>query len=419
MGKQALPEQLNICIIANKFPILGRAAEHGFLWPIARRMAALGHNIIVLASKSPQKKAEIVQDNVHIYYLGEGVGAQMDFQDAAKATFSKLHKANPFHLVHSIDSSGFKIARNKKEYGVAVAYDVEATQMHQIFSIMGMAQETLGSLISTSLAVAYKYLRTFYGRDRALLNTADGVFVTSPQQKVALERYYLYPEFKTYTVPFGIEIGDLSPREMSEELRKKYDIPLGTKIVATVTDMSEFGEVSNLLRAFQIVATKKPHSRLLIVGNGPLFKKIEYDMLTLALGNKVIFAGAVKNTEIPDYISLSDVYVNLSSRTTGFEPSILEAMAQEKVIIGSEVSPISGIVEDGFDGFLIRPADIQSLSTLLIEIFAGNLPASEIGQRARKKVIDLFDTEKLVKETIAAYYKILINTNRYKKPKTK
>ena len=32
--------------------------------------------------------------------------------------------------------------------------------------------------------------------------------------------------------------------------------------------------------------------------------------------------------QIPDYISLADVFVNLSSRTTGFEPSIIEAMAQ-------------------------------------------------------------------------------------------
>ncbi len=88
---------------------------------------------------------------------------------------------------------------------------------------------------------------------------------------------------------------------------------------------------------------------------------------------------------------------------------MIEAMAQKKVIIGSEVSPIANIVEDGLDGFLIRPADIFSLSHLLIELFSGMLPAQEIGQRARDRVINLFDTNKMVNAIEDAYRKILID----------
>src|SRR5690606_32443684 len=137
----------------------------------------------------------------------------------------QLHKTQAFHIVHSIDAGAFRIALNKKRYGVAVSYDVEATQMSQLFSIMGYSQETLGSLLSTGFAMTYKFLTTYLGRDRKILKTSDGVFVTSPQQKIALERYYLYPDRKTFVVPYGIEIGDLSPREKSEELRKKLGIP--------------------------------------------------------------------------------------------------------------------------------------------------------------------------------------------------
>jgi glycosyltransferase involved in cell wall biosynthesis len=293
---------------------------------------------------------------------------------------------------------------------------VAATRLAELFAIMGMAQETLGSLLSTGIAVGYRFLRSFYGRDRQLLKTADGVFVTSPRERLALERYYLYPDSRIHTVPYGIEIGDLAPREKSDELRRSIGIPETASVVVTITDMTEVGEVRNLLDAFEQVVIKKPNARLIVVGDGPKFKEIEYEMLLLALGSKVIFTRAVKESEIPDYIALADVFVNLSARTTGFEPSLLEAMAQKKVIIGSEGSSMGTIVEHSQDGFLIRPADVSELSNLLLDIFAGQIPVEMIGEQARQKVLSLFDPEKMVIETLTAYYAILKNTGIYKLP---
>jgi glycosyltransferase involved in cell wall biosynthesis len=416
MRRKTLPEHLNICIVSKKFPILGRAAEYGFLWPIARGLAQKGHQVTVLASESPQKKAEIVQDGVRALYLKEGLPQNefSNFSRLAKNYFVRLHRESPFHIVHSVDSSGYLIAKFKKEYGVAMAFDVQATQMSQLFAILGMAQETVGSILRTAIAVAYKFLRTYYGQDRKLLKFADGVFVTSPHQRTVLERYYLYPDARMYTVPYGIEIGDLSPKEKSQELREKLGLPENAKIAVSVSDMTEVGEMASLFQAFEKVAVKNTAARLLVIGNGPKRKEIEFEALDLALGNRVIFTGAVKNTELPDYIALADVYVNLSSRTTGFELSMLEAMAQKKVIIGSEVSPIASIVEDRIDGFLIRPADILALSALMNEIFSGQLPTQEIGNRARVKITDLFDTQKMVNQTLNSYFKILKSTGRYR-----
>jgi glycosyltransferase involved in cell wall biosynthesis len=48
---------------------------------------------------------------------------------------------------------------------------------------------------------------------------------------------------------------------------------------------------------------------------------------------------------------------------------MVEAMAQKKIIIGSEMSPTSDLIADGKDGFLIRPADSDYLSQLLLNIF--------------------------------------------------
>jgi glycosyltransferase involved in cell wall biosynthesis len=178
----------------------------------------------------------------------------------------------------------------------------------------------------------------------------------------------------------------------------------------TITDMMEPKEVINLLVAFERVAVKKPNSYMLLVGNGPSWKEIEFQMLSLALGSKVLMLGALKAEEVSDCISIADVFVNMSSRSTGFEPAMIEAMAQKKVIIGSEVSPISYVVEDGRDGFLLRPADTESLAHLLIEIFSGGMPTVDIGERASEKVRNLFDPRKMVRSIEEAYQKILLET---------
>lgn len=413
--KHTLPESLNICLVSNRFQILSRSTDAGFLWPIARGLAKQGHKVTVISTKSPIGKAEINRDGVRTFYLQESGSnfKNLKFEEAALQKFMELHKQEPFHVLHSLDNSGRRIARRKSEFKIAVAYDAEATQMSQLFSILGMSQETLGSLITTAIAVTYKFLTTFFGTDRKLLKSADGVFVNNPQQRIILERYYLYPDFHIYTVPYGMELGDLSPKEESYEYRKKWSLSSNAHVVVTISDMTEIRELQNLLRSFEKVAVKKPNAYLIIVGNGPYFKQVEFEMLNLALGNRVILPGALSSRDLIEFILMADVYVDMSSRSTGFEASLIEAMAQKKVIIGSEVSPIANVVEDGVDGFLLRPADIESLANLLIEIFSGTLPAEEIGDKARQKVIDLFDTQKMIRSVLDAYRKILLNTGMY------
>lgn len=402
-------DTLSICFVARRFPILGRSTDQGFLWPIARGLAKKGHKVTVLSTKSSSGKTELLRDGVQVYYVLENLppSSSRRFDKMALEKLTSLLKTEKFDLVHCMDRSGLEISKRKKQLNVAVAYDVEATQMAQIFSLLGMVQENVRSWILTMISVLYKFATTYIGGDRELLKTADGVFVTNPNQRIFLERYYLFPDYHTYSVPYGIELGTMAPREQAQDLRTKYNLPENAHLVLTLTDMSEAKEVEVLLQAFERVAVKKPNAYMAIIGHGPGWKEIEFTMLSLALGRRVIMAGIQSEEEISDWLSLAEVYVNLSSRTTGFEPTIIEAMAQKKVVIGSEVSPIAHVIEEGQDGFLIRPADHEALAQLLIEIFSGSLPIQDIGHRAHEKITNLFDMTKMVQSIEEAYRKIL------------
>jgi hypothetical protein len=184
-------------------------------------------------------------------------------------------------------------------------------------------------------------------------------------------------------------------------------------VVVTVSDMSEVGEMRNLLYAFEQVAIRKPNARLIVIGDGPRFKQIEHLTLQLALGSKVIFAGDLEARDVVRCIQRADVFVNLSARTSGFEPSLLEAMARRKLVIGSEVSSISAMIEHGIEGFLVRPADILEITDLMLAVFEERVDTQGVGEAARSKVSSLFDPEKMVADTLRAYIAVLQATGRY------
>ena len=296
-----------------------------------------------------------------------------------------------------------------------MAYDVEATHMAELFSILAESQSSFQNMFKTSFRLVYRFLKNYFVYDRALLLSADGVFVTTPQQRLILERYYLYPDFHTFTVPYGINLGDLAPKSESENFKAKLHIPDDASIILAISDFTSTHEVKPLLKAFEKVVLKKPNTYLLLLGSGPQWKSVEYEMLKLALGSRVIMPGYVTAEEMLDCILSSPIYVDLSSRSTGLEPSLIEAMAQKKVVIGSELSPISEIIEDGQDGFLVRPADVETLAALLDKLINGDqINKEQMGEKARHKVVDVFNRQKMIDSLINAYSHILANSGRFK-----
>lgn len=410
------PSKLRICLIGQKISVLSRSTDSGLLWPLARGLTERGHEVTIISTSSPLKRPEVFRDGVRAYYLNEGQPQYKTFKfsDAAYRKFYSLHKEKPFHIVHSLDESALKIGRHKKYLEVNVAYDVEATQMAELFSILSQSKPGAWNFLANLTRLIFEFIHNYFMHDRTILDSADGIFVTTPQQRMLLERYYMYPDFHTYTVPYGINLGDLTPKSESETFKSKLNIPENAQVILANSDFTSTHEVKPILKAFEKLVLKKPNTYLLLLGNGPQWKEVEYQMLNLALGSRVIMPGEVVAEEMLECILASPIYIDLSSRSTGLEPSLIEAMAQKKVVIGSELSPISEVIEDKVDGFLVRPADVETLSSLLDGIITGGINRELIGEKARQKIIDVFNRNRMIESLIKAYKQILANSGRFK-----
>lgn len=413
--KKSIPENLRICFVTHKLPFFDRSTDYGYLWPLCRSLAKKGHDITVITSDSPDENFSSRDKNIHIHYLEGGFGeATTAFKESVLEMLEQLHVEKPFDIVHSVDNTGLYVSLYKKKLNVALATDVKGTHLDEIFDLLGLAEDTFSSYLKTSWAVAVQFLKSFFGTDRKIIRRSNGVFVTSQQQQDILERYYFYPSRKVHIIPYGIDSSTFQASSPIGPVFEKWGIQPGTKVILTVTPMVNAEVTKNLLTAFERVVIKKPNSALVIAGDGPRRKELEAHMLNLVLVSKVYFTGALPPEELSQMIQACDIYVNLNSKSSGFEATLLEAMASCKTVIASEVGTSANAIDSGVNGFLLRPTEIGPLSRLLLEAVSDQIDTASIGERARQKILKMFDNTRMVDQTIQAYRKILLATGKYR-----
>ncbi len=154
---------------------------------------------------------------------------------------------------------------------------------------------------------------------------------------------------------------------------------------------------SILIKAMDDVVMELPEAKLIIAGDGPLFKKLQEEILDRGLERNIELVGHA--SPIEPYYAKADVFV-LPSRIEGLPISILEAMAAELPVIASDIPGVSEVVVEGKTGHLVSPNNPTELATVMISTVKGN--HSELGQAGFNRVKKQFNTEQM----LASYLKL-------------
>jgi glycosyltransferase involved in cell wall biosynthesis len=92
----------------------------------------------------------------------------------------------------------------------------------------------------------------------------------------------------------------------------------------------------------------------------------------------------------------------LPSYSEGFSRSILEAMSMGKPVICTPVGALAEVVEDGVNGFIISPGDVDALAQSILRLLRDFQTAEEMGRRNREYARGRFDTE-VIAQQLEAY----------------
>ena len=150
--------------------------------------------------------------------------------------------------------------------------------------------------------------------------------------------------------------------------------------------------LSVILSAFEKVIRDLPDSRLIILGAGPMRGEWEAQSIQKNLQKHVIFMGHVSH-EVKLRLLATCSAVILPSLLEGFGLVILEAFAMSKPVLVSNVKPLTEIVDNYVDGFLLSPHDSDVWSEKIIHLLKHKDQAMVMGNNGRRKVFEKFSLD--------------------------
>lgn len=166
-------------------------------------------------------------------------------------------------------------------------------------------------------------------------------------------------------IPNAVEFERFSTLTARDEsLGMKYGLTEG-ETLGFVGSFYDYEGLDEMITAMPKLVERNPRVKLVLVGGGVQDKALRALSERLGMASHVIFVGRVPFSEVEKLYSIIDVLVyprkslRLTELVTPLKP--LEAMAQEKVFVASNVGGHRELVIDGETGILFKADDIDAL----------------------------------------------------------
>ena len=187
-------------------------------------------------------------------------------------------------------------------------------------------------------------------------------------------------------------LGLFGEREKSETLKKQvtsyFKIPPSSVVLGTLVFDSPIKGVDILLEAFKEVCARHNNVHLLIIGIKPEESKLPKLAKDIGVEKNIRWAGIQDDGW--KLLNSVDIYIQ-PSRREAIALAIMEAIALELPVVGSNVGGIPEIVENMKNGILVEPENPSALAKAIINLIEKPELIKEFGENGKAKYITSFN----------------------------
>ncbi|MDH4129301.1 MAG: glycosyltransferase family 4 protein, partial [Spirochaetota bacterium] len=180
-------------------------------------------------------------------------------------------------------------------------------------------------------------------------------------------------------------------------------IPLDHQIIGIVAHFSKKKGHKYLLKAFSQINNKK--LTIVLCGEGKLEKKLKKLCVKLNINQRVIFVGFQK--DIYNMYKLFNILILPSIKGEGLPLSVLEAMSMGIPVIASSISGLKEIIDDGINGYLVPPKNIEYLKDKINYLINDKSLQNTFGTNGKYKITSQFTIQNNALRILQIYNKIL------------
>lgn len=137
-----------------------------------------------------------------------------------------------------------------------------------------------------------------------------------------------------------------------------------------------------LIQAAALLKDKIPNLKVCIAGNGRLESELKNLAKELHLEDTVVFLGYRPNLNL--FVPATDCNVACSFRE-GMPLNVIEAMLCKKPVVVSHNRGHNELVEDGVNGYLVEPSDIEGFANRIYDVYQSKDVQVSFGEHGYKK----------------------------------
>ena len=186
------------------------------------------------------------------------------------------------------------------------------------------------------------YLKHFH-------NATDRTFVPTPGVRTVLAQQGFE---RIEVVGRGVDAESFSPLHASAKLRALWGADENAPVLLYVGRLASEKNVPLAFRAFEAVRARTPSARLVVVGDGPLHKKLA------RMHPDAIFAGPQRGAALAAHYASADIFL-FPSLTETFGNVTLEALASGLLVVAFRSGAAAVHIDDCTSGVLVEPGDEQ------------------------------------------------------------
>jgi len=271
---------------------------------------------------------------------------------------------------------------------------------------------SLGAVKYKSVSTIPMIARTRLSVEKAVLETAERIVATSPQEKEHM-RSLVSTKGSIDIIPCGTDIhrfGSINQQEAKASL----SIEPETKVVLYVGRFDQRKGIETLVRAVAQSQSRQNGNLKLIIGGGSRpgqsdgieRDRIESIVDQLGIRDFTIFPGRLDDEILPVYYAAADVCV-VPSHYEPFGLVAIEAMASRTPVVASDVGGLQFTVVPEETGLLAPPKDDVAFAAAIDRILCNPSWREQLGQAARKRVENKFSWHGVAVQLSELYINLL------------
>lgn len=177
------------------------------------------------------------------------------------------------------------------------------------------------------------------------------------------------------------------------------------KIILFLGFITELKGCFNIPDIAKKVIEQNANVKFILAGSGEI-EKLQDILEEKGISQYFSFPGWVRKEEKENLLKNADIFL-LPSYTEAMPMSILEAMGYGLPIVTTNVGGIPQLVEDGKNGYMTEPGNIDGFVKAILKLFGNDELIYDMGKEGIEKACEKYSLEKHLEKVCTLYENIL------------